>query len=114
MQAPAPDSTTAAATSPAPAQSLDELIASGAAANEHAEEAPSLAEILRLRKQRRARAAAAVGIEGRHGHGEADDEEDGHGSGLVERSVEGGSNGVVRRFAPQTGVVGRDEVDRHM
>jgi hypothetical protein len=46
-----------------------------------------------------------------------EEEEDGqHGNayGLVERGEEERGDGVVRRFAPQTGVVGRDEVDRHM
>jgi hypothetical protein len=115
---PDPDAATTA-TSPPPAQSLDELIAHGAdaAASEQGDETtPSLAEILRLRKQRRARTATTTGGEGRHGHAEEEEEEGQHGHtyGLVERGEEERGVGVVRTFAPQTGVVGRDEVDRHM
>lgn len=71
----------------------------------------TLAEILRLRKQqRRARA-----VDGRHGGGG----EEGEGQmvlhgGEDHKVEEGEGAGVVRRFAPQTGVLGKGDVDRHM
>lgn len=82
---------------------------------EHKPDAPSQAEILRLRKQRRARTTAAGTTSGaeaaRYGRDGGEEE-------LGERqddNDDGGlQTGVVRRFAPQTGVVGKGDVDRHM
>jgi hypothetical protein len=105
----------AAATAPAaPAQSLDELIASGGSAGDAVDDAGvSLAEILRLRKQRRARQPGGVEFRA-EGHGR-DGERGEHDSADYDEGGKGGEGeGVVRRFAPQTGVLGKGDVDRHM
>ena len=105
---------------PAIAQTLDELVASGAADAEAEAEADegagaSLAEILRLRKQQRKTTKSGVEFRAEgYGKGEGSLGE------LREEGREGEEGGeevvrgVVRRFAPQTGVVGKGDVDRHM
>ena len=82
-----------------PPQSLDELIAS-ASSNANAD-ALSMAEILRLRKQRKAK----TGMEFRP-TGTVRDEE----QRTVREKEEG--DGPTARFAPQTGTVG--DVNKHM
>jgi hypothetical protein len=61
-------------------------------------------EILRLRKQRRLK-IGAVEFRAEDSGREREGEE--------EREEEVGA-GVVRRFAPQTGLLGKGDVDRHM
>ena len=82
-----------------PPQSLDELIAS--ASNNAKADALSMAEILRLRKQRKPR----TGVEFRP-MGTVRDEE----QRIVEEKEE--DEGPAARFAPQTGTVG--DVNKHM
>jgi hypothetical protein len=106
-EAPSPPSTTAA---PVP-QSIDELIAD-AAGDEMEDTAVSMADILRLRKQKK----RVGGVEFRAAETMRGDE-----SSLVVRSpdAEEGdgerASKVVRQFAPQTGIGGAGmDVDRHM
>ncbi|KAG9235766.1 hepatocellular carcinoma-associated antigen 59-domain-containing protein [Amylocarpus encephaloides] len=95
-------------------QSLDELIRSTAQDVEKDREGGnvSMAEILRMRKQRRGKG----GVEFRADTGGASD---GREVGVKEQSDEekaevalGSNSGCIRKFAPQTGTVG--DVDRHM
>jgi hypothetical protein len=88
----------------APAQSLDELIATSSSGDGTEGTSVSLAEILRLRKQRRLK-IGAVEFRAEDSGREREGEE--------EREEEVGA-GVVRRFAPQTGLLGKGDVDRHM
>ncbi|KAG9240755.1 hepatocellular carcinoma-associated antigen 59-domain-containing protein [Calycina marina] len=83
-----------------PLQSLDELIAS--ASNDAKSDAVSLAEIMRLRKQRKPKA----GVEFRPVGSTVGEEE--------ERTAEekDEKDDSAQRFAPQTGAVG--DMDRHM
>jgi hypothetical protein len=93
--------------SPPPAQSLDELIASSAHAASEAESSLSVAEILRLRKQRKPKTGVefkALGNLVRNDDGELVEKE---GKGREEEVAGGG-----KRFAPQTGTVA--DVNKHM
>jgi hypothetical protein len=99
---------------PVAAATLDELIASGGSAEDAVDDAGvSLAEILRLRKQRRARQPGGVEFRA-EGHGRDGERGEHDGADYDEGGKGGEGEGVVRRFAPQTGVLGKGDVDRHM
>ena len=119
-----PQNNAVSAAAPPAAQSLDELIASGSNENsllagEVEGATVSMAEILRLRRFKEKRSGgvkfrAANGAIGLH------EEEKGlvvrqkeEGDEEVKEGANEGGLGVVRRFAPQTGMVTGD-VDRHM
>jgi hypothetical protein len=99
------------------AQSLDELIASRAQDAEREEEGLSMAEILRLRKMKRVRGGVGFSVAdsnsgGRGGESPLDGQVVVAGTNNVQGEGEEEKGGVVRKFAPQTGVMG--DVDRHM
>jgi len=87
-------------------QSIDELIASGADAAEVEGVSVSMAEILRLRKQRR----RAAGVEFRVAASRDGGDSEVHGNTPGGE----GADGSGGRFAPQTGVRDAADVDRHM
>ncbi|PQE27133.1 mRNA splicing factor RNA helicase protein [Rutstroemia sp. NJR-2017a WRK4] len=100
-----------------PQQSLDELIESAHPAAEAEAEEIDINSVLRLRKQRKKIGGVGFTAEraGAHSAEEAGEEgalvriEDGEGAGK-EVETEGG----MRRFAPQMGILGNAAVDKHI